>query len=266
MTLFNLLKTTPLVSLLLIIIAYLLSPLFSSQLDPGGFNDQRFLQLAFSAICLLTAIASRRHRHSMVEFLTQLRPLTFSCLSLFFMAIVISSILAPDSMRAFQEVGLYAILLLTVILLSHEFRQLSPDQLYRILMLSFGAFLVIYSLNFIIYYASIYLMQPARFLDGNRWMPNFYNVRSFNQVEVWLLPAFFWLCHKLTNRSLSIRILAYVLTALWWAMLCYSHGRGISLALFVATFAMILIFKRQSLFLFKPALITFLLGVLRYGN
>jgi hypothetical protein len=265
MTIFNLLKTTPLVSILLFVIAYLLSPFFTYQLDPGGFNDQRFLQLSFSLICLLTAIAKRHYRQSLIDFMTHLSLPVLSCLLLFFIAALISSIIAPDTVRALQEVGLYAIILITTILLSHELRQLSHEQLERILILSFSTFLVIYSLYFVIYYVSVYVMHPERFLDNNRWMPNFYNVRSFNQVEAWLLPAFFWLCFKFTSRPLSIQITVYFLTALWWVMLCYSLGRGISLALFVATLGMLLLFRRQSFPLLKPALVTFVLGIILYA-
>ncbi|MCP4275680.1 MAG: hypothetical protein GY779_04935 [Gammaproteobacteria bacterium] len=56
MTVFKLLKNTPLVGLLLLIIAYVLSPLFHYQLGPGGFNDQRFLLLLFGAVCLLSTV------------------------------------------------------------------------------------------------------------------------------------------------------------------------------------------------------------------
>ena len=63
MTILKLLKTTPLVGLLLLIFAYILSPLFHYQLGPGGFNDQRFLLLLFGLACLLSIVLSRRYRH-----------------------------------------------------------------------------------------------------------------------------------------------------------------------------------------------------------
>jgi hypothetical protein len=235
MTILKLLKTTPLVGLLLLIFAYILSPLFHYQLGPGGFNDQRFLLLFFGAACLLSVSISRRYRQYFFSFLDQFQPRVSVILLVFFVVTIISSVNAPYTLRALQEVGLYALLLVAVISLTYELKQLDDEQLRYLLVVSLGAFLVIYALHFAIYYGSIYSADPTRFGENNRWMPNFYNRRSFNQIQVWLLPAFFWLCCQLSGRSQALKIICYGLTALWWVMLFFSHGRGIGLAMLIST-------------------------------
>lgn len=255
------LKTAPLASLLILIIAYFLSPLFQYQLGPGGFNDQRFIQLLFGVICLLTVIINRHYRQAFLLFLGRLPLVPALCLVLFFVAVIIGSLIAPYTLRALQEVGLYAIILIAICALIHEFGQLGQEQLRRLLIIAFGTFLVVYALYFVIYYASIYVAKSENFINTNRWMPNFYNPRSFNQVEVWLLPAFFWLCHHMGNRSQTLNFISYGLTALWWAMLFYTMGRGIFLAMVVSTLSITLLFRKQALFLLKPALITMILGI-----
>ncbi|MCP4233372.1 MAG: O-antigen ligase family protein [Aestuariibacter sp.] len=265
MTVFKLLKNTPLVGLLLLIIAYVLSPLFHYQLGPGGFNDQRFLLLLFGAVCLLSTVLIPRYRHYFFSFLLQFHPQVSFILLFFFIATMVSSVNAAYTLRALQEVGLYATLMIAVICLTYELKQLGEERLRYLLVVSLGAFLVIYALHFAIYYGSIYGADPTRFSDNNRWMPNFYNRRSFNQTQVWLLPAFFWLCWQMSGRSKALRITCYGLTALWWVMLFFSHGRGIGLALLASTLGVALLFQTRSLPLLKPAIITLIAGVVLYG-
>ncbi len=264
MTIIKLLKNTPLAGLLLLIIAYVLSPLFHYQLGPGGFNDQRFLLILFGAVCLLSVILNRHYRQYFFSFLLQFHPQVSIILLFFFVATIASSVNAPYTLRALQEVGLYAMLMIAVICLSYEFKKLDGERLRYLLVVSFGAFLVIYALHFAIYYGSIYGADPARFSDNNRWMPNFYNRRSFNQTQVWLLPAFFWLCFQLSGRSQALKITCYGLTSLWWVLLFFSHGRGIGLALLASTLGVALLFKTRSLPLLKPAVITFVAGIVLY--
>ena len=107
--------------------------------------------------------------------------------------------------------------------------------------------------------------DPTRFSENNRWMPNFYNRRSFNQIQVWLLPAFFWLCCQSSGRSQALKIICYGLTALWWVMLFFSHGRGIGVAMLISTVGIALLFRNQARALLKPALITFVLGIILYS-
>lgn len=265
MEILKLLKTTPLTGLLLLILAYILSPLFHFQLGPGGFNDQRVLLLCFGAACLLSVFLSRRYRQYFFTFLDQFQPWVSVILLIFFVATIISSVNAAYTLRALQEVGLYAMLLVAVISLTYELKQLDDEQLRYLLVVSLGALLVIYAIHFAIYYGSIYSADPTRFSDNNRWMPNFYNRRSFNQTQVWLLPAFFWLCCQMRGRSQALKIICYGLTALWWVMLFFSHGRGIGLAMLISTVSVALLFRNQSRALLKPALITFVLGIILYS-
>ena len=261
---FQMLRQVPLTTALLLLITYLLSPFFVYYLDPGGFNDQRTLQLVWMTVCLLVLLSVADYRSWFINWIRGLSPQTTLCLVLFLAAASTSAVLAPETLRAFQEVGLYMLLVLSMAVVACELSRLETSDVARLLAVSLGIWLVIYVLYFLIYYFSVYLAEPERFNDVGPWMPNFYNQRSFNQVEVWLLPAFFWLCHRASQHSPGRASIVYVLTAVWWAMLCYSLGRGISLAMVVAMIGVAVIFRRQALLLLKPALTTLVLGLLIY--
>jgi O-antigen ligase len=147
---------------------------------------------------------------------------------------------------------------------ARELSKLDKDELVVLLTFALTIFCVVYAIYFLIYYFAVFLPEPERFNESRIWMPNFYNHRSFNQVEVWLLPAFFWLCHCARQYSPGRAVMIYLLTSVWWAMLFYSLGRGISLAMVVAMLGVALLFRRQALALLKPALVTLVLGLLFY--
>jgi O-antigen ligase len=251
----TLLLKTPFTLLIVIALSYLLSPLFTLKFGPLGYNDARVIEIALLSIGLLFFLIRRQLNQ------IQIAPLTSYFLCAFFVFAWVSSIAATYFSAALQEIGLYAAIIIAIWVCRNEVRLLDNDNRERLLAGLTLLLLLIYAVQFCIYYVQI--IYPTTEVIKIK-LPNFQNIRSFNQLQAWLIPLAIWAIHWCKPYSRSAYYFFIGALGLWWAMLFYSSGRGVLLSLIIGFILIAYLYKNQTHIFIKPLLISFSIGVFIY--
>lgn len=202
---------------------------------PTGHNLQRLAELVIVVLALLM-LCQRKCRYRAVFLLSNVRPFyIWIAFSLFFV-MMFSGAVADYGLRSLQDAGLYAGLLLLVIVFASVFL-ITPNHAIWIFCLLIAGVLSLRLLLMI----SVAISHPSIF-DGNPMISGFSNIRSFNHVQGFLIPALlagFFRFYEDKKRGLAI--LFFVMLTVQWGLLFYTKGRGILLAL-VLGFSIFLLF------------------------
>ena len=251
----TLLFKTPFTLLIVLAISYLLSPLFTLKFGPLGYNDARVIEIALLSIGLLFFLIRRQFNQ------IQVAPITSYFLCAFFICAWLSSIAATYFSAALQEIGLYAAIIMAIWVCRYEIMLLDNDSRERLLAGLTFVLVLIYAIQFSIFYTQIVYPQTQAIKIE---FPNFQNIRSFNQLQALLIPLALWTIHWCKPISRNAFYVFIGVLGLWWAMLFYSNGRGVLLSLIVSFIIIVYLYKKQTQAFIKPLLISFGLGLLIY--
>lgn len=156
---------------------------------------------------------------------------------------VLSSVLAPAPFYAFLEVGHFFLLFVVAGIVASEVRR-APGRVQQILLgtvVSGGAL-------YTVYFGTGYLSHLA--VSGVKLWPNggtnYVNIRIFNHYQTVTLPLFTGVFLLISKRRWIGKGLAFMLIALWWALILASEVRGTVIAVGIGAAGVGLFFRRQA--------------------
>ncbi|AKH68912.1 O-antigen ligase like membrane protein [Spongiibacter sp. IMCC21906] len=88
---------------------------------------------------------------------------------------------------------------------------------------------VLLSLHFLMIY--LVAFEYPEVLFGKPMIDGFSHVRSFNHLQVFLIPILFFTCVKFKSKSFFLFLIIFFLLVSQWVLLFYTKGRGVFLAL-----------------------------------
>ena len=220
--------------ILLLIVSLLLSPFAVNAFSPTGMNLQRLATVIFLAGTTIYALFLACTKRQFFPECLSSTPRVPIWLALPFL--VISSLLADEPMRAFQDLGFYCGLVLLVCVLYRELSGVASKQREKWYCCFVLGVATVYAISLVFNFLYVLSYEAG---PGNVWVvfPNFPNPRLFNHIQAVLLPSLLLSLHLLAKRESWIFLpFATLVAYVWMIALFYSEGRGIVLSLLIGAF------------------------------
>lgn len=154
---------------------------------------------------------------------------------------IASAVMAPVPRYALLEVLFLVLLVGMAVLVAALYRSFHvvADRILVGIVLTAVA---LYCIRFVMGYIAYLTTDIGIWPQGGT---GFEHIRFFNQFQTWTLPLLVLpLLMKGTGKA--VKILSGTVAVLWWSLLIASGGRGTTLAIFVATVLVVLLFRKHA--------------------
>lgn len=225
------------------------------------YDEKRIVQTALLLLPACWILISRQIAGNFIDLLLSLPRLSRWSLGAVAFFGLTSSLRTPVIEYAIMELCLFTLLFgfsITVAVLLQGYSRLVTT----ILLGAICASAFIYEVTFFSSYVGIVIQGNSFSLPEP--FSGFSSIRFFNQFQIWTLSLITLPLLLYPRLFASIRGMLVILTIGWWVLLFASQSRGALLAIIVAAFITLLIFRKDAWPVLKTTLLTTIGGWLVY--